>query len=96
MWRELVNGLYCDGWNNVCDLVVEYFIFDFYDILFFMLGFECELKIGFVGGVFYCIFGNYRLSVGKVWLVYNIGEKVIFKKVNCIYCLIKSGIKVIL
>ncbi|WP_462155332.1 hypothetical protein [Pseudoalteromonas piscicida] len=95
-WRESVNGLHCEGWNNVRDSVAEYFTSDLYDTPFPTPGSERELKIGFAGGAPYCILGNHRLSAGKAWLAYNIGEKAIFKKVNCIYRPIKPGIKAIL
>lgn len=92
-WREAVNGLTCDGWEENSDAIERYFTSDLEYNLFPAPGAKDELRIGFTGAAAYCKLGNHRVVAAKAWLAAIDEGSAILKQANCYYTPVNPVLK---
>lgn len=95
-WRKATLGLICNGWDKHRDEIVDYFTSPLGLKSFPAPNSELELRIGIIGGAYYCKLGQHRAAAAKAWLSYNRPTSAIFQHASCYYRPIRRSLKLLI
>jgi hypothetical protein len=84
-WRQAVEGLRCDDWDEHEEAILKYFEGDVGNTIFPTPSSGGHLRINFVGGAGYCGIGNNRLVATKIHLTHKFGELAYLNNAWCNY-----------